>query len=287
MKIRNPLFVMGSFAVAGVQLLSVAVAQTNQNSSNLPVTVLNVESASDANQPYESTFVPSNSYVDDGIIASAWYAIPAIREQLNLTDGQLDQLDQFYGQAWTRYNQGLYALAENLEEPERIQRQQDLTGMFRRNLINATDHIFSDPAARARFNQLFLQYRWYAAFTDQFVQQQLNLTEAQRQAFRLFDQEWSQQMALGYEEYPLNRIAVTQMFELSRRDFEDNVYAVLGKQQWQLWQTMIGERFNFTPEDYFLYWPNSGGTTVASSRMLEPSSDTMGSGADFPDLEGP
>lgn len=206
-----------------------------------------------------------NPYADEGISDSAWYAIPAIRQQLRLSDQQLSLLNQYYDLAWTRYQQGLSAADENLAEPQRIRRQQDLSATFHTDLTNAVGNVFTDPAARLRFNQLYLQYRWYGAFMDQFIQQQLNLNESQDQKFRQLDRDWNEQMSNWYDQYQTNRFGVMQAFPGMRLDFEDNVNSVLSVQQRNLWHSLIGEPFEFTPDDYFQNGSNS--TPIAESEL--------------------
>lgn len=208
--------------------------------------------ARQANQPFSGSIVPSNPYLNDGIEDSPWYTIPSIVQQLKLTSSQISQLNYYYGLAWSRYNQDLNTLEQNLAEPQRIERQQDLSAAFHRDLVQATANIFTDPDMRVRFNQLYLQYRWYTAFNDQFIQQQLNLNYSQDLEFRKLDEEWNQQMAILYDNYPLNRIAVTTAFNRICDDFYDNVASILSPQQLSLWKSLTGELFEFTPDDYFL-----------------------------------
>ena len=248
---------IGICMLVSLAFASEANAQTNEDEyiseSQQSLVPARLETPNQADQSLGEPLFTSNPYANDGINEWAWYAIPAISQQLNLSDGQLRELNQSYGLAWSRYTQNLSAADENLAEPQRIQKQQDLTAAFHTDLTNAVANIFTDPAMRLRFNQLYLQYRWYAAFTDQFIQQQLNLSVAQQQAFRKFDEDWNVQMSDWYDEYPLNRIGVIIPFELSRRDFDDNVYSVLSPQQRELWASLIGERFQFMPDDYFQY----------------------------------
>jgi hypothetical protein len=181
----------------------------------------------------------------------SWYTNPAVRVQLNLNDLQYVIFANGYAQAWSRYNQGLMTIDESLPAPQRIQKEQDLLGRFFQGVHESTDNLFPDMESRLRFYQLFVQYLGFAAFSDSNVQQRLNLNGAQIQKLGQLDAAWNTQMTEWYEQYPAYRDAVTFAFYAGKRDVEYYIESILTPQQRQLWQWMMGDRFDFAPEDYF------------------------------------
>lgn len=195
--------------------------------------------------------VKERDYVYNGINQTPWYSNPAVREHLNLNDNQFNQLNTSYKTAWTKYNDGVTQLGSNLTDAQRNERLAELNGTFHQNWNQATGTVFTQPADRERFNQLSWQYQQYGAFNNPTVQQQLNLTDAQRQKFRDYDRDWNRQMATWSNDYATNRQSVINNYNQYQRDFQKNVNTVLTPQQREQWTTMIGKPYTFTPDVYF------------------------------------
>ncbi len=163
------------------------------------------------------------NYYYNGINETPWFGNQNIREQLHLNDNQYQQLNQGYGHAWGRYNQGVNGLDNGLSEALRMQRQQELYGTFHQDFSQSTNDVFNDPTASKRYNQLYLQYRGYGAFSDPTVQQELKLTPAQRQKFQKYDRDWNRNMNTWHREYESNPDVVLKRFNSARGEYQQSL----------------------------------------------------------------
>jgi hypothetical protein len=187
----------------------------------------------------------------NGINQSPWFGNQATRQQLELNDTQFKQLNRNYGTAWDRYNEGINALDPNLTPQARQQRQMELSNQFRKDFNSGINDVFTDPAARQRFNGLDWQYRGYDAFNDPTVQQRLNLTAVQRQQFNQYGSDWNQQYGNWRSQYSQNQQDVNRQFTASQAQMQDRIKSTLTPDQQRQWSQMSGEPFNFTPDVYF------------------------------------
>lgn len=193
--------------------------------------------------------VQSGAY--GGINQTPWFSNPTIRQQLQLNDDQFNQLNKGYTQSWSRYNQGLTGLDKTLADEQRIQRNQDLTGAFYKDFSKSTDGVFTDKTARQRYNQLDLQYRGYGAFSDPAIQQQLNLTDEQRQKFNKYHNEWNHQMHAWQRDFANDRDGVTSKFSDARKEWQNRINSTLTPEQRTMWNDMRGKPFDFPADVYF------------------------------------
>jgi len=180
-----------------------------------------------------------------------WFSNPEVREQLQLNEQQYNQLNQAYTQAWNRYNQGWTQLGANLTPEQRAQQEAQLRANFERDFNPAVSAVFVDPAARQRYNQLYLQYQGYGAFQDPYVQKQLNLTPQQQQQFNQFANDWNRQYSTWVTTYPANRERVGKAFREARRDARHRITTVLTPAQQTTWTNMTGQTYEFHPDVYF------------------------------------
>jgi hypothetical protein len=186
-----------------------------------------------------------------GIRQQPWFNPRVIRQQLNLNDDQFNQLNRSYGEYWNRYNQGMSQLGRDLNEQQRMQRLRELEGNFQRDFSTSTNRVFTDPQQRERFNQLYLQYQGYGAFSDPRIQQQLNLTPQQRQRLNELNTEWNSQMGRLGTEFRTGDEGVTNRMRTLQQQFNQRFNTILNDEQRQTWQGMVGEPFNFPPEVFF------------------------------------
>jgi hypothetical protein len=128
-----------------------------------------------------------------------------------------------------------------------LEAQQRFVAMFNQNL----DTILTDPQQRARFNQLFNQFRGFDAFFDPTIQQRLNLTDTQLQQLAQFRQEWVTQMQNFGAARPVDRQEALRVWDQMRLQFNDRVNQVLTEPQRRLWMDLIGDPFNFDFDIFF------------------------------------
>ena len=186
-----------------------------------------------------------------GIDQTPWFSNPMVRQQLQLNENQFNQLNQGYTQSWSRYNQGLTGLDKSLAENARLQRQQELSGSFNKDFSKSIDDVFTDKAARQRYNQMDWQYRGYGAFNDPTVQQQLKLNDEQRQKFNQYNNEWNQQMGTWQREFGNDREGVNSKFSIARKEWQNRIDSTLTPDQRTMWRDMSGKPFDFPADVYF------------------------------------
>ncbi|MEQ1830538.1 MAG: hypothetical protein ABL921_31570 [Pirellula sp.] len=204
--------------------------------------------------------VNANSGFYVGIHQTPWFGNPTVRQQLQLNDEQFNQLNKGYTQSWNRYNQGLTGLDKSLADDLRMQRQLELSGSFNQDFSKSVDGVFSDKAARRRYNQMDWQYRGYGAFNDPTVQQQLKLNDEQRQTFNKYQNEWNQQMNTWQRDLANDRNGVASRWRDARNEWRNRINSTLTPEQSTMWTDMIGKPYDFPADVYF-----QNGTTTTTS----------------------
>src|SRR5262249_38700042 len=102
---------------------------------------------------------------------------PAVLTSLNLTQNQVNQLNQLNTQTMNQFRQQFTGLNKVPQDQMAAQVQQLQTAIDTAFFRSAGTIL--DQQQLARFRQLQLQERGVAAFNDALVQQQLNLTKDQ------------------------------------------------------------------------------------------------------------
>ena len=180
-----------------------------------------------------------------------WFGNPGVREQLGIDENRFNQLNQGYGTAWSRYNQSVRGLGNNLADRQRSERMRALRGDFDRNFSQSRDAVFTDPAARNRYNQLHYQYQGYRAFDDPTLQQRLGLTTEQRQRLGQYRDDWNGQMSDLEEAYANDPDTASTRYRDLQMQARERLGTVLTPQQRRQWSETIGESCDFPPDSYF------------------------------------
>lgn len=128
-----------------------------------------------------------------------------------------------------------------------LEAQRDFATSFNQSL----ESILSDPAQRARFNQLHTQFRGFDAFADPSVRQGLNLTDDQMQRLAQFRQEWFNQMQNFQSTLPDDRQEALRRWNILRAQFGEQINQVLMPEQQRLWMQLYGEPFPFDFDVFF------------------------------------
>ncbi len=247
-----------------------AQANTNQpqNSADNPqptVTNPQPDPANPQTNPVDQVNANANRWYN-GVGQSPWFNDPEVRRQLKLNDDQIRQLNQGYAQSWNRYYQGLNQLDKGLNEQQRVQQLHQLNGGFYRDLSRSANTVYADPAARERFHQLQWQYRGYGALADPAMQQQLNLSNAQRQDAIQANQAWNRRMASWHHDYVADPDSVLQKYNESRSEFNEGMRKILTPQQQVGWDSITGQPYEFPPQIYFQNVPL---TTTTAKPVLK------------------
>jgi hypothetical protein len=193
---------------------------------------------------------------------------PEIRQQFKLTDQQYIQLNKSYGDSYSRYQQGVKSFGKDLTEEQRNQKMGELRQGFNKSFSPATNEVFTDAPQRQRYNQLYLQYQGYNAFSDPMVQEKLNLTAEQRLQLGQYGQEWHTQMNGLGRTYQTDRDGTTTKYHGMRKQYGERIRTVLTPEQQKSWQLMTGESYNFQPGTYFQ--TNAGTGTTNDRRQESP-----------------
>jgi hypothetical protein len=184
--------------------------------------------------------------------ATPWFGDQVVRQQLNLTNDQFNALQRAYNQAWSRYQTELGQVGRySPTDAQRIKKMSDLQASFYQNLNGAVDRSITNPQQRQRYNQLYLQYQGYNAFSDPGVQQNLNLTSEQREKLNQYGQDWNRQMAALQQAYQTNPAAATLRYNQLMQQQAQRYSSVLTPQQQQMWQEMTGQPYTFPAGTYF------------------------------------
>lgn len=197
--------------------------------------------------------VPADDYLRHDQVP--WFAAPGVREQLRLSDEQFRQLHRDYAQYWRRYDENLKNLDKKMTPAERRERAKDLSSSFHKEFAQNLDDALTNPEMRRRYDQLYLQYLNYGAFSDPIIQEQLKLSAAQQRKFDQYERDWYRQLNTLRTVYPRNRDQVSKAIDDARLQSLERIDQTLTPDQQDAWHKMIGRRYSFTPDDYY---PNRG-----------------------------
>lgn len=214
-------------------------------------------------QNYTGTLQPDYpAYSYNGINQNPWFNNSGIRQELDWSNTQFQQMNQNYGQIWDRYSRQLQNPYGDLSDVQRMQRQQDLYGAFNNDFAEARNGIFTDSGAKRRYDQMYLQYRGYGAFNDPSVIRDLNLSPEQRQRFNQLDREWNNNMSVLHREYQIDPNLAQRQFNIARTQYLQDLQQNLTPQQQLNWKTLSGRPYTFTPENYFQSDVGVGGNST-------------------------
>lgn len=182
---------------------------------------------------------------------SPWFANPGVRQQLKLNDEQFNQLNRSYRENWNRYHADTTRLGADLNEQQRRERTAELQKNFHQKFNTTRDGVFTDPTARARYNQLYYQYQGYGSLNDPTVRQRLNLTPDQINRINELDRNWQRDMQGMNRNFAADRDAATPRYNDWSRQNRDRLNHVLDKNQQRTWSEVTGDPYDFPAEVYF------------------------------------
>jgi hypothetical protein len=200
------------------------------------------QQGSNAQQRQQNTGQANSAYPGGTPI----YQNPDIRRNLNITDQQLKQLNQAYGDVQGRYKDPFSGL-DRLDASQRAARAQELSRNMNADLMKAYGGIFNDQQMN-RFRQLDLQNRGFTAFSDPNVQKQLNLTDKQLAGIQRFSQQYNQQLQDITKSAGTNRDDAVRRYDTFRKDMQQRLNDILTPEQRKAWSQMTGDPYNFRPD---------------------------------------
>ena len=246
MKLFRTIGILGTLGVASLPAICVHAQQdqAQQNPAQQNPAQQNPAQQNQAGLAAQGGF-------DGGIQRAPWFRNQQIQKQLQLNEEQYRRLNQSYMRSWEQYNKGLSGLDGNLNEQQRMQRLQEMNGLFHKDFSKSVDEVFADRAARQRYNQMEWQYRGYGAFNDPTLQQQLNLEQEQRQKLARYQREWNDQLRTWRREYAKNGDGVNNRFREAYREQQERINAILTPQQRKMWTDLRGKPFEIPTDVYF------------------------------------
>jgi Spy/CpxP family protein refolding chaperone len=186
-----------------------------------------------------------------GVGRSPWFTDPAVRRELKVNETQYNRLVKDYNQAYETYNSDVAALKKDLTEAQRRQRMLELSNNFYGTYSKSLDDVFTEPAARRRYNQLFWQYRGYGAFDDPTISKKLDLTAEQRESIRRYEDKYNRELAEMRTAYAKDRPAVGRRYASWWKQTRDRINSTLTAQQRQAWSDFVGDPYDFPVTVYF------------------------------------
>jgi hypothetical protein len=174
------------------------------------------------------------------------FTVPDIRRDLNITNDQLNRLNEAYGRLRQGY-QDEFSRLGNLNEQQRAQRIQELNRTFNTDIGRMTGGILT-PDQLNRYGQLQLQQRGLEAFSDADIRQRLNLTDQQIQGLRQMEQDYDRLIRELRRDVPANRNEALRRYDQFQQQTRDRLNNLFTEQQRNTWGQMIGNPFNFRPD---------------------------------------
>lgn len=185
-----------------------------------------------------------------GIGRTPWFNDPVVRRELRINDTQYDRLVRDYNQSWEAYNKGVTELKKDLTDEQRRQRMHELSSSFYGNFSKGLDDVFTEPAARSRYNQLYWQYRGYGAFDDPTIAKKLDLSAEQRASIRRYEAEYNQELRDMRRDYAKDRVGVGRRYNTWWKQTRDRINEVLTPQQRTSWGEFVGDPYDFPVNVY-------------------------------------
>jgi hypothetical protein len=181
---------------------------------------------------------------------------PNARRELNMNAQQFNQLNQARQETLMRLDQAVNQINSNpnLTPQQRAAQLLQLRAQFNQQFGQTVDTVFTDPRLRQRFNQLDRQFRPFAAFNDATVNQQLQLTPQQQRQLRQLGSRWRQQMQRlrrAGSNAANDPQAANEQFAAMQLQFQQQMQQIMTPQQWQTWNQLNGEPFNFPQTAFF------------------------------------
>ncbi|HEX5322821.1 MAG TPA: hypothetical protein VFW40_03475 [Capsulimonadaceae bacterium] len=186
--------------------------------------------------------------------------IPEVQTELKMTPDQISKIDDEQQNVRDQMQDVFQNAGGNFQDMTPAQRQ-DMQTKIQAINDKAVGDILTDPAQLKRYHELALQQAGATALTQKSVQDQLNMTDAQRkqvsdvQSKSDADRQAAIQAAGGFQ-------AFGSMSDADRQKFRDKLQAitdgtndklmgVLTDSQKTQWKTMQGTAFKFPPQQGF------------------------------------
>jgi hypothetical protein len=171
-----------------------------------------------------------------------FFTNPAIQKQLQLTEPQMNQLKQSYGNFWAQYVKDQGAGQANTARSNMTA----MTTNFNNQLLKAAQGTL-DPTQFQRFRQLHWQGQGFSVFNDPSAIQQLNLSADQQTRIRAYAEQQSKTLNSVFGRSSADPQMAAKEYEKLRLQNDQFINSILSPQQQQALRSVLGEPYDFSP----------------------------------------
>lgn len=235
--------------------------------------------------PGAQNVAPGGTADFNDLSPTPWFADPATRNQLRLSNTQYEELQRIYENQYQEYQRNLQQQLEaDLQAEQRAVERNRLRQQFQRDLNRRVEREFQDAPFRSRFRQLARQYQGYGAFADPDVQQSLSLTPQQRTRLNRLDAEWDRDVNALMRRHRNNPQQLQRDFADLQRQRARNVNSILAQEQLQSWREMVGDPYDFPITSYVPGGDSQSLTDAIRLRGQGPTGVTRPGSSTVPDV---
>lgn len=217
-------------------------------------------------QPGGDPFGPLPHVSFEAVNPVPWFSHPAVRQELNWPEETHRKVVAQYGNQFARYTESIDQLPKNLTPTQRRQRERDLMQNFHAQLQSSLDESLKDEAARARYEQLHLQYQGNSVVHHPEVQKQLKITKEQRELLLKEDAAWSKALDAYWKKHKSDPKAAEKEFEAAREKLSERMTNTLDSTQQETWRQMTGKPYRVPADAYLMTHPKNVPETNAKSK---------------------
>ena len=178
------------------------------------------------------------------VSATPWFAIPTVRQQLQLNAIQYQQLYDGYVDASTRYNDAVAAIPASMAIAERAGQLQALQEVFNSEFNTTLDATVTSPELRQNFNALSAQYQNLPATNAPAIQPTLSLTPEQHRRLSLMAFQWNQLAAKLRERVAANQEVAPEEVSKLNSEAEEQIATTLTPEQQSIWPQLVGQYYD-------------------------------------------
>ena len=127
----------------------------------------------------------------------------------------------------------------------------ELQRNFNQGFTQSTEKVFTTPAQRNRFNQLYYQYQGYGAFNDLTLREKLKLNNDQTRQLNDLERNWQRDMNGMSRNFATDRTGASQQYTEWSRKHRDRLNEIWNEDQQKIWSQTTGDPYDFPADIYF------------------------------------
>jgi Spy/CpxP family protein refolding chaperone len=165
-----------------------------------------------------------------------------VQKQLKLTQPQMKQLQQSYGDFWGQYIKDQTAAQVNKGKSNTA----EMATNFSNQMLRSAQGIL-DPTQYLRFRQLHWQGQGFNVFNDPTVIQSLKLTADQQTKIRAYAEQQNQSLNSIFGSSSTDPQVAAKEYEKLRLQHDQYLNSLLTPQQQQELRSLLGGPYDFSP----------------------------------------